>query len=245
MRVKLEHYIPHHTFVVFISESLLPSLPDNDLEWIGHVLPEHKSMVQLSRPLNHTMASRRLSSTRNEFWNHQQATLPAFQLEYLIRFVDGERDASVASWSLCKGWQMVTHGSAHVGTLSYQTPQILVDFACAKQMIQSIKADERVLNLELKLPMTTTNAIASQIIQNGPQDLYKANAEQVVRNSIWEQGVTGQDEVVAIGDTGIDHDMFVYNFTILHIGAISATQQLPHLSILSITSIAKLLPISP
>lgn len=71
-----------------------------------------------------------------------------------------------------------------------------------QSVLAYLTGQEEVSWIEYKAQHTTQNSGANAIIQSGAS----FSGRPYESNVIWKSGVTGKGEVVAVGDTGIDHD---------------------------------------
>lgn len=71
------------------------------------------------------------------------------------------------------------------------------------QVLEFFKDQEEIHWIEKELEFTTNNFAAHSITQDGIP--YSG------KTPLWDKGLTGNDQIIGIGDTGIDHDMCFYN----------------------------------
>jgi subtilisin family serine protease len=197
----LHHVIPPQTIVVHEDVSILSRKVkqlsqevQDAIEWIGHVKPHYKSTL--------------LSSSVD--------VVNDVQVELIVKLV--HRNEPMAK-------QLTTTLSSHFSSsqrslennhntkVFVSSNNVLRVYTLASEMksvVEHIARQEEVLWIERRKPVSVLNYAVNQIVQsNGASTADTLTGE----HAIWSKGITGEGEVIAIADTGIDYDMCFFRDT--------------------------------
>eukprot|EP01080_Neovahlkampfia_damariscottae_P009435 gene9435-1641_t len=104
-----------------------------------------------------------------------------------------------------ENWKrLLNEKSNEIRKVTNQKYAIEVSPEHSNDVLNYFKKDELVHWIELKEEYTTNNFAAHSITQSGIPFQQK-------NTPIWDHGITGKDEIVGIGDTGIDWDMCFFH----------------------------------
>jgi subtilisin family serine protease len=200
----LHHIIPPQTIIVHeelsvLSERMkqLSQEVKDAIEWIGHVKPHFKSPLLVDR-----------GESAIEIVNDVQE-------EFIVKLV--HRNEPMTNQLTTR---LLSHFSSSKRSLEYSNTKVIVSSdnvlrvhtmsSEMRSVVEHIAKQEEVLWIERRKPVALMNYAASQIIQS---DGTSTSDTLTGEDAIWNQGITGQGEVIAVADTGIDYDMCFFRDT--------------------------------
>lgn len=185
----LVFYIPDHTWLIsaVASPSLLAFLRSEPLiRWASQLQPEHK------HPSFPVMFPERLSSVDVDVTVFQT---PAEKIELRFLLVPGLTRSHVQN-TLVDEFTRIANTPSCTLTGSSQTfvSAICTNADSAQALIHALRGSPSILWIERKHRRVLFNAFAQGVTQSGV-----AGDE-----SIWKTGLTGANQIVALGDSGLD-----------------------------------------
>lgn len=198
--VKLQHHVPDNAFVVYTPLiNRIMDMIDTDttlhdvIHWVGRVLPEHKSTIDYS-----TLQQEQDNITEEKETHHPIGLYAVLVDRNLI----DEND--IAQWELQLASEGINKQMAHIRRTSATKLSVYIaHLKHAQQVLDFLKQKEQIMWIETIMPHEINNGGSKAIIQTGAETSFDLEKSTI----LYRNGITGRGQIVAVGDTGIDHDM--------------------------------------
>jgi len=200
--VRLISYLPQSTYLVHAENNraikLLTSFPG--VAWVGHYRNEYRVdpaawSHHLVEPVNENHAVIRANIVPGCF---SQSQLVESVKSWLNEW-HSRGDPTVSTQS--QGNAAATAKTARIHAMADDLAQFEVDGSALVDFIHFLKNKEHVLWIEPVFKLHTMNSEATGITQTGTPG----------NTLIWDKGIRGQGQLVAVGDSGVDMGNCLFN----------------------------------
>ena len=195
------HYLPHNAFVIYTTHRKANSLKEvPGITWVGTLRPEEKLSLTLTKYRD---------TTPDEFFGVGDLGDPLHELVVTLPTVKPHRTISECEVIASRIKSILEHDEAKLngGTLFRvaRHDRIIFSLKCDEDLDLAailIAADPAIMFVERRLRHQFLNRWARGIIQNG----LNATANYKERDELlaWKHGLDGEDQVLGLGDSGVD-----------------------------------------